>query len=153
MHHIFLGIASHMTNLQCARLHQMLIVFMCSCSTIAFRSKKGTHSSEELYGISILGASNIELSCAAESPTRSEPEQRHPYEREYHLRRQLQRFVMWVQFLYCINARWYPTVTLTLCSDCDGQLLLLPLRLVSVSHPSIPVCPVLAFPRPWRTIS
>ena len=38
--------------------------------------------------------SNIELSCAAESPTRSEPQQRHAFEPEEHLRRQLQRFVM-----------------------------------------------------------
>ena len=36
---------------------------------------------------------NIELSCAAESPTRSEPQQRHPYEKEDYLRRQLQRLV------------------------------------------------------------
>src|SRR5271157_1145157 len=36
---------------------------------------------------------NIELSCAAESPTRSEPLQRHAFEKEDHLRRQLQRFV------------------------------------------------------------
>jgi hypothetical protein len=37
---------------------------------------------------------NIELSCAAESPARSEPQQRHPFEPEDNLRRQLQRFVM-----------------------------------------------------------
>jgi hypothetical protein len=37
---------------------------------------------------------NIELSCAAASPARSEPQQRHSYEKEDHLRRQLQRFVM-----------------------------------------------------------
>ena len=36
---------------------------------------------------------NIELSCAAESPARSEPQRRHSYEKEDHLRRQLQRFV------------------------------------------------------------
>jgi hypothetical protein len=40
-----------------------------------------------------LGQPNIELSCAAESPARSEPQQRHSYEKEDHLRRQLQRFV------------------------------------------------------------
>src|SRR5271157_345743 len=37
---------------------------------------------------------NIELSCAAASPARSEPQQRHSGEPEDHLRRQLQRFVM-----------------------------------------------------------
>jgi len=41
------------------------------------------------------GADNIELSCAAESPARSEPQQRHLYEPEDNLRRQLQRFVMY----------------------------------------------------------
>jgi hypothetical protein len=43
--------------------------------------------------------SNIELSCAAESPTRSEPQQRHPCEKEGHLRRQLQRFVRCSKFI------------------------------------------------------
>ena len=42
----------------------------------------------------ILGRSNAEFSCAAESPARSEPQQRHLYEREDHLRRQLQRDVI-----------------------------------------------------------
>ena len=41
----------------------------------------------------ILMRYNIELSCAAESSARSEPQQRHSYEREGHFRRQLQRFV------------------------------------------------------------
>jgi hypothetical protein len=36
---------------------------------------------------------NIELSCAAESPARSEPQQRYHLESEDYLRRQLQRFV------------------------------------------------------------
>src|SRR5271157_2260902 len=40
-----------------------------------------------------LGLPNIELSCAAASPARSEPQRRHSYEKEDHLRRQLQRFV------------------------------------------------------------
>ena len=38
---------------------------------------------------------NIELSCAAESQARSEPQQRHSLETADHLRRQLQRFVTW----------------------------------------------------------
>src|SRR5271157_2444188 len=37
---------------------------------------------------------NIELSCAAESPARSEPQRRHLDESKGHLRRQLQRLVM-----------------------------------------------------------
>jgi hypothetical protein len=36
---------------------------------------------------------NIELSCAAESPARSEPQRRHTFEQEDNFRRQLQRFV------------------------------------------------------------
>ena len=47
-----------------------------------------------------LNRHNIELSCAAESPARSEPQQRHPYEKEDHLWRQLQRFV---RFLYSLS--------------------------------------------------
>jgi hypothetical protein len=42
----------------------------------------------------------IELSCAAESSARSEPQQRHPYKKEDHLRRQLQRFVIFPSFPY-----------------------------------------------------
>ena len=38
----------------------------------------------------------MELSCAADSPARSEQQQRHSCEPEEHLRRQLQRFVMWM---------------------------------------------------------
>jgi hypothetical protein len=41
---------------------------------------------------------NMELSCAAESPARSEPQRRHPCEKEDHLRRQLKRFVMSLVF-------------------------------------------------------
>jgi len=42
----------------------------------------------------IYGAPNAEFSCVPESPTRSEPRQRHPHETEDHLGRQLQRDVM-----------------------------------------------------------
>jgi hypothetical protein len=42
----------------------------------------------------ILRRPNAEFSCAAESPARSEPRRRHPYESEDRSRRQLQRDVM-----------------------------------------------------------
>jgi hypothetical protein len=54
-------------------------------STLSYGHKKGVWPN--------LSQHNIEFSCAAESDLQ-EPQQRHLYEKKDHLRRQLQRFVM-----------------------------------------------------------
>jgi hypothetical protein len=69
--------------------------FLLSSITVSIDHAAATRVvlATQSIGPSNLEKHNIELSCAAESPTRSEPQQRHLYESEDHLRRQLQRFV------------------------------------------------------------
>ena len=52
---------------------------------------------------------NIELSCAAESPARSQPRQPASVEPELNLRRQLQRLVMTPDFLEGMSGDVSPT--------------------------------------------
>ena len=54
-----------------------------------------------------LGGYNIEFSCAAESDPQK-PQRRHLYEKEDHLRRQLQRFVMPSPFRCCTISQVLP---------------------------------------------
>jgi len=72
----------------CCGCHPAPISFRCARNW-SFQTPIATPLSS-----TILQKSNIELSCAADSPARSEPKRRHLYEPEDRLRRQLQRFVM-----------------------------------------------------------